>query len=403
MSASEPRIAVVLAGAGARGAYEAGVMSEVLPHLEADGVRPDLYVGTSAGAVNATLLAAGAHLPVEEQVTDAIRFWRGLRPSDVFRPIVPTAPRALARGLGQLMHAPGARLMSLVDTGPLDETAQRAVSWTQLRDNVAGGLAELAVVATSTREGRTAVFVDRASEEKLPPPDETRGIDYVTGEIGAEHVLASAAIPVLFPARRLDDPTGCPPGWFVDGGVRLNAPLKPAIALGADQLVIVATHPVAGSSVTRPGPLGPPDVDDALVALLDAALVDRMVEDVRTLAKVNETAPAVPAEPDGRRQLPFLFVGPAQRSTIAELATAWMRGRWSGLVGIGRRLLEPDLSLLAWMFGGDGPRRGDLLSYLLFDSDFAGAVIELGRADARAVLGEPGAPVPWRTAVPNPV
>jgi predicted acylesterase/phospholipase RssA len=80
------RVAVVVAGAGARGAYEAGVLSVVVPFLRAAGDTPDLFIGTSAGAINATLFAAGAHLPADEQADAALSVWRSVKIDDVFRP-----------------------------------------------------------------------------------------------------------------------------------------------------------------------------------------------------------------------------------------------------------------------------------------------------------------------------
>jgi NTE family protein len=329
--------------------------------------------------------------------------WRRLRTGDVFRPIVPSTVWAALRGFGQLLHLPGTRLTSLLDTTPLSTTARDAVDWNRLRRNISDGLVELVVVATSTEEGRTVVFVDRDTgyaEDKLPPPDEVRGIDYVGGPIGPGAVIASAAIPVLFPPQRLDDADGRR-GWFIDGGVRLNAPLKPAIELLADHLVVVATHPVSAQARSPVPPSGPPDADDAVVALMDATLVDRMVEDVRTLGKVNE-AVAGGGDPSDRRKVPYLFVGPEQRRTIAGLAIECMQSRNAGLAGLLRSLTGLDLSMLAWLVAGDGPRRGDLLSYLFFDPIFAREAIELGQADARAALGPPGSPIPWLISARRP-
>lgn len=86
------RVGVVIAGAGARGAYEAGVLSVVVPRLAAAGVRPRVFVGTSAGAINVTVLAAAAHLPAEEQATALLDVWRGIGPRDVFAPLLPGSP-----------------------------------------------------------------------------------------------------------------------------------------------------------------------------------------------------------------------------------------------------------------------------------------------------------------------
>ena len=257
-------MAVVVAGGGARGAYEAGALSVLLPALEADGSRPQLCVGTSAGAVNAVLLAATAHLPAQQSAAALLEVWRGIGVPDVFRPLLRTGPVSLGRWAGQLLGVPGVRLHGLVDTAPLAATAQRVVDWPQLRRNLDGGAVALAVVATSGATGRTTVFVDRRGPDPLPPPDDARPIDYVAARVEAQHVLASAAIPVLFP------PVGVVGAdhrrrWYVDGGVRLNTPLKPALALGADAVVVVATHPATCPSDPAPPPeTGPPDRTSSL-------------------------------------------------------------------------------------------------------------------------------------------
>jgi len=390
------RVAVVVAGAGARGAYEAGALSVLLPALERAGSRPDLYVGTSAGAINAVLLAANAHLPAEQSAQALLEVWRGIGVSDVFRSLLRTGPVSLGRWAGQVLGVPGLRLHGFVDTAPLAATAQRVVDWPQLRRNVDDGIVDLAVVATSGATGRTVVFVDREGTGPLPPSDDARSIDYVAAGVAAEHVLASAAIPLLFPPVAVREPEGrC--RWYVDGGVRLNTPLKPALALGADAVVVVATHPATcPRDPEAPPETGPPDVDDALVQLLDAALVDRMVEDLHTLGKLNEESPGGRA-----RRVPYLFVAPDARGRLGTLAAQCFAQQYGGLRGALRSVARPDLPLAGRLLGGDGPRRGDLLSYLLFDPAFVTASIELGQRDAAATLDSGG--IQWRSDRPAAV
>jgi NTE family protein len=396
------RIGVVLAGAGARGAYEAGVLSVLLPRLDAAGIRPALYVGTSAGALNAAALASNAHLPPVEQAAALLDVWRQIRVDDVFRPLLWTAPGAVGRWAGQLAGIPGVRLTGLLDTTPLGRTVRERMDWDQLHVNVEEGLVSLAVVTTAVASQRTVVLVDDRSAGTPLPVDDSRPIVYLPGRVGPEHVLASAAIPVLFPAVLLDSPAAAG-GWHVDGGVRLNAPLKPALALGADAVVVVATHPADHPAVPDPG-TGEhikPDVDDALVQLMDAALVDRMVEDLRTLGKVNELVRTGRQRRSAGRpytMVRWLFFGPPERHTLGALAVSCLRRRYRGPAGAWRTIREPDLALLGRFLAGDGPRQGDLLSYLFFDSDFIEAAIERGREDAGEVLAGPDPEVvPWRT------
>ena len=180
-----------------------------LRHLIAAGHEPDLFIGTSAGAINAILFAAGAHLPADEQADTALAVWRSVEIEDVFRPLLRTGPGTIARWAGQLCRIPGMRLTSLVDTAPLARTAHRLIDWTQLAANLDGGKASLAVVTTSAATKRTVIFVDGSRPDPLPPSDTTRPIDYLGVRITDEHVLGSAAIPALFPAVEVSTPRHC--------------------------------------------------------------------------------------------------------------------------------------------------------------------------------------------------
>ncbi|MEU1522431.1 patatin-like phospholipase family protein [Nocardia rhamnosiphila] len=400
------RVSVVVAGAGARGGYEAGVLSVLVPRLRNAGVDTVRFIGTSAGAINATVFAALSHLPPAEQAQRALQVWRDITVGDVFRSPAIGLPRLAGRAAGQLLGIPGVQLTSLLDTSPLHHTARTAIDWNMLRRNIADGRATLAVVATSGADNRTVVFVDRAGTVPLPPSDDERPIDYVAAEITAEHVLASAAIPVVFPPVHVSDP---PPwaGWYLDGGIRLNAPLKPAIALGTDAIVVVATHPVIDPLSPAPANNLPPDVDDVIVRLMDAALVDRMIEDVRTLAKVNtlvaSTESATTTELP-KKIIPFLPLTPPTRATLGNLAEEVFAEQRRHQSGIGTTLRQAELRMLGRALGGDGPRRGDLFSYLYFDREFIESSIELGRRHADAALaGAPAHRLPWWVGPRQPV
>jgi NTE family protein len=414
------RIAVVVAGAGARGAYEAGVLGELVPRMEQAGAPPDTFVGTSAGALNAVVLAAFAggpppNAPPElalDTATDALRvFWRQLRAHQVWRPLLRDAPRVLwYYGGGGIIRGGG--LTSLLHTGPLSRTAERW-SWAldAAREKIATGRVKaLAVATTDVYRGRTVVFVERAPGVALPPTDAKRGIDYVATELTTDHLVASAAIPVAFPAISLPHPSGGS-RWYSDGGVRLNAPLKPALALGADRLVVVATHPAEAVDETAPARDDlQPQVDDQLVNVLEAVLVDRMVEDLSTLRKINaavrQSSPSAPTPTgaggrpgSGRRrryrEFPHVFVGPKGRDTLGQLADDVFRG-----LGPLRRL-QPDVADLAvlrrLLASGEGPRPGDPLSYLFFHPTFAKAAFALGTDDAAEVVPPGVTAVPWST------
>jgi NTE family protein len=371
-------VAVVLAGGGARGAYEAGVCSVVLPALEARGEHPDIYVGTSAGAINAVALASLAHLGAASATDEVLTLWRGIRTRDVFRSppsavLASVAGWALRGGRGH-RHSGG-----LLDTTPLGATLARLVDWKRVNNNAQmGQVKAVGVVATACSTGRSVVFVGRPPGVALPGPDAGRGIEYRRATLHVGHVLASAAIPVAFPAVELKQPAGTR-DWYLDGGVRLNTPIKPALALGADRVVVVATAAATSPAPTAVSRPPPPGMSAGATHLLRAMLVDRMVEDLNTLIRKNEA---------GAQQIHWLFGGPPAPTETDPL------GRLVTEVLGGRGTCRPPLHrLLAGMIARD-PSRAEIISYLFFDPEFIDGAIKLGQHDARTCLAN-GVPV-WQ-------
>ena len=129
---------------------------------------------------------------------------------------------------------------------------EKKIDWDQLQDNLDGGKGwahRAGIVTTSCISGRTVVFLQ--GNGMAPPPDDVRGIDYVPATLATPHVLASAAIPAAFLPVRIDQPVAVD-GWFVDGGVRLNAPITPALALGGRRGLVVATTPGPDKAESAP-------------------------------------------------------------------------------------------------------------------------------------------------------
>ncbi|MDQ8046167.1 MAG: patatin-like phospholipase family protein [Solirubrobacteraceae bacterium] len=377
-SSKPPRVAVVAAGAGARGAYEAGALSVLIPWLDARGLRPSVFVGTSAGAINAGLLAATANLPADQSAQALVNFWSGVRVEDVFRAPLRSGPGTALRYLGQIAGLPGSGVTSLLDNAPLAAFARATFEpyGPLLRENVADGtVVALALAATDGAE-RTTMFCDLAPGVALPQTSSGRAIDYRAAAITDRHVLASSAIPALFEPVELDGE------WFTDGGVRLNVPLSPAVKFDPTHVVVVATHPATYPDAA-PGPSRRPDVVDSAAAVLSSALADRMVEDLLTFDKLNRVAASAPDDDEVRR-IKRLFVGPDTRHQLGELAAARFPEREGGAfdaLGVIHRLLGPS-----------EPGAGEILSYLFFDPGFATAAIDLGRDHAQRQVA---AAEPW--------
>ena len=237
-----PRVAIVLPGGGARGAYEVGALSVLLPLLEARGERPVILCGTSVGAINATALGAVADRPADEAVEVLLAQWRGMRKGDVIKPLVgPGLGWTALRMLGEALEVPGVRLAGLLDPAPLRRSLDRWVDWDALHRNVRTGVIESAcVVATSLARSGPVAFVD--SVRRVPASRPADPLQYVPAVLDGEHVRASAAIPVLFPPVEIEHPAPMA-GHYVDGGTRLNAPVAPALALGADRVVVIGFQP----------------------------------------------------------------------------------------------------------------------------------------------------------------
>ncbi|MGH2865865.1 MAG: patatin-like phospholipase family protein, partial [Solirubrobacteraceae bacterium] len=259
----------------------------------------------------------------------------------------------------------------------------------------------LAVVATAARTGRAVAFVEGDDGQTLPS---SHVIDYVSATIDETHVRASAAIPILFPPVRVEQPPEAR-GWYLDGATRLNTPIKPALDLGAERLVVIGT----GSLSRAPKEPGrhdapAPDLGSSALHLLQGALADPLVEDMRKLADINtfyargarSPAAARYRRAHGKppyRRVPYMFIAPRTPNAIAKLATDVFDARYGGL----KSVRSPDFAVLGRLLGGQSHAHGELLSYLLFDREFIGALIEMGAQDANAWLdAAPGRKEPWQ-------
>ncbi len=396
MSDSET-VALVLAGGGARGAYEMGALSVLLPALERRGQRPRLVVGTSVGALNTAYLAATRHQPVDEVVALGERVWREMRYEQILdRLWSPRTLRSVGAYLASVAGLP-VSLHSFLDPVPLAATVSQFVSFAQLRANVAAGTVRAAVVATSAATCRSVVFHGGGTS---PPRDDERGIDYVAADLDDEHVQGSAAIPVLFPAVRIERPAEAA-GWYFDGGTRLNTPIKPALALGADRVVAIGLNAIAGR---EPQPeMARPDVAVGASQLIQAVLVDPLVNDVATLAGQNrmvQRATRAGVSMGGKRAVPYIFVAPRRVDAIGEIAARVFNQHFRSLRAFVR---HPDLAALGRLLsGGADAVHGELLSYVFFSPQFTTELVDLGRADARHWLEREHDDGPWRIGSPPP-
>ncbi len=378
-------VAIVLSGAGARGAYEAGALSVLLPFLKDDDC-PRIVVGTSVGALNAAMLAAHLHLGVGAAAAALLHGWRQITPARVFATprlsLLRYAERRLRRPVGV---APG-----LLDTDPLRATLGDLLPDEHFGSAVTqGSLDAVAVAASSCAVGGAVVFLETTRPVPLPGP----GLAYVPTCLGREHLMASSAFPLAFPAQWVG---GAAQGWYIDGGIHLNTPLKPAIDLGADRILVIGATPF--DIRQAPKRSKPPNVMDGSGEILHALLVDSLRADLAALVRTNlqiggggapSAAASAPAD-SGWRVVRFCALNPSDDGLSDVAARSWP----SGLLPFVRSLGG---------YGALGPltaqrqRRGEFLSYLCFTPEFIGAAITLGIADATRLVTRSGG-IPWATS-----
>ncbi|MGN6578343.1 MAG: patatin-like phospholipase family protein, partial [Nocardioides sp.] len=283
--AATGRVALVLDAGGARSAYQVGALEVLLPELARRGIRPRLLVGTSAGALISGVLAATAHLPVEEQVAGLGEVLTRTTKRHVMRPLWRQVPEVVARYASETLGLSAFRLRGLFGTGPLARTLSSAIDFDALHRNVAHGHVEAAAVtATYVRTGQVVMFTEATGPLPASGPGAHRR--YVDARLGVPHLMASSAIPTLFPSVRVDEPAEVA-GWYVDGATRRRTPLAPALELGADRLVVVGTGCLHAPGPDTDGDAAPVDLGDGGAALLGSVMDDPLRHDLRRLAEIN--------------------------------------------------------------------------------------------------------------------
>lgn len=381
------RLAVILSGGGARGAYEVGVLwylFDELTRMRGAPPRVDVICGTSVGAINCAYLAAHLADPVLG-MRRLVDVWSSLKLDDVlgfgWRQAV-SLPRVLLGGGG------GA---GIFDVSPMARLVQREVPWRAVtRTLKSGQLKALSVSATEVATGRTVIFMQTGPNTSLPtraPPRTLIRAD----RIGPQHALASAAIPLLFPPVQIGNQL------YVDGGVRQNTPIAPAIRLGATHVFVVGTSRlVRGVAHTTPGPQSYPSATVLLGKIMNALLLDHLDNDLgfvnllndlmesgeaglgpEFVEKLNEAA--LMRGGHTFRPIETLVVRPTEG--IGALAGEYMR---LGKLRAGPMVTKQVLKVL----DVGGIDDADLASYLLFDGGFARRLIDLGRSDAHARRAE---------------
>ena len=371
---------------------------EELPQRLGHPIKFDILCGTSVGAIHACFLGATAHEDAGRG-SRLVDFWTKMRIEEVLplsRRDLLSLPRRIlgVRRVVEAMRggATPARLYGLLNTGPLERLVLHAIPWRFIRQNVRDGRVDaVCVAATQVATGRVTIFME-TRDHAVPEWTRDPNILPRPTRLLPTHALASAAIPLLFPAVRVAST------YYVDGGLRLNTPLAPALRLGADRVLVIALrpHPRQASEAA----LAEQRVEDygsplfLFGKLLNALLLDHVDTDLARMHVMNEilddgTAAYGPsfletinaqAQKNGRH--PFRPIRDLVIRPSADLAI--MAGQILQGMG-GERARSPLLRLAARnLVDGRRTPESDLLSYLLFDGEFLAPLAELGMRDARA-------------------
>jgi len=364
-------LGLVLTGGGARGAFQAGVLkwiAERYPSLEVP-----VLTGVSAGALNTACIAAHPD-GFAAGVGRLHDLWADLTAERVFRVDARSVGgHALGWGLRLMSGGTGARrLHAFLDTSPLRDYLHAVLRVedsviTGIGRNVAEGkLRAVAVVATSYTTNQTVVFLEGSDIVPWTRPQRRA----VKTRLAVEHIMASAALPLFFPAVCVGTE------WFGDGGIRLAAPLSPALHLGANRVLAISTRyaPSRAESDAHTIPGYPPPAQ-VLGSLLNAVFLDLIDQDVLRLQRINELLEKLPpGERRGMRVIDYLVIRPSR--DLGRLAAEF----------------EPHLPrafrFMTRGLGTQEQKSPDMLSLLMFQHDYVRRLIEIGEADAAARADE---------------
>lgn len=367
------KIGLILSGGGARAAYQVGVLKAISQLLPRDAVNPfPILCGTSAGAINAAVLAVYA-TRFREGVKRLTLVWKMFRPDMVYRSdargiLMSSAHWFAAMVLGGLgKYNP----TSLLDSSPLHQLLARYVPCDKIQDSIdAGALRALCVTASGYTSGEAVSFYQ--GTEDLRPWKRARRVGSAA-RITAAHLLASAAIPFIFPAVKVNRE------YFGDGSTGQLAPISPALHLGADRVLVIGVRQPDSEDTPRPRVESYPSLAEVAGHVLNSIFLESLEADLERLQRINRTISAI--SPDDRqragiqlRPVEVLVIAPS--IDLGDLAQRYAH------------YLPRPVRFLLRGIGVKNHSGASLLSYLLFEKTYCRKLISLGYADTMQRKGE---------------